>query len=409
MHTNIEDSAVTQVPLKEAVPSHTLAISLLAFTMFVIVTSEFAVVGLLPAMTKDLDIGLSEAGWFISCFALGASLFGPLITQLVARYQGADFLAAASIVFALGNLLIAIVPSYYTVIATRVLQGAMLPAMVSIAALEAVRIAGTGRGGWAISRVNLGVAATTIIGVPFSVIVADKLGWSISFAGLAMLGLICAAAITLWFPVARAKPSSALPAVSLLWRPGFLLQLLLSCILFAGMFSSYSYITAVLVTLTTINGPMLGWSLMGFGVAGVLGNWLCGRVAERDPLALTAWVSLALAIAMAVFTTAANSLLALTLVIGLWGCAHLAAFVTSQIRVMQAGHDVPAIALALNISACNLGIGIGTTLGGMSVHSYGVEAASYTGAALVTIAFLLTVFMIRHRLRNKVVGVVSSQ
>ena len=402
MHTNIEDSTVTQVAIKAAVPSHTLAIALLAFTMFVIVTSEFAVVGLLPAMAKDLEIGLSEAGWFISCFALGASLLGPPITLLVARYQGADFLAAASIVFALGNLLVAIVPSYYTVIAIRVLQGAMLPAMVSTAALEAVRIAGSDRKGWALSRVNLGVAATIIIGVPFSAMLADKQGWSISFAVLAMLGLICAAVITLWFPAARVKPSSTPPAMSLLLRPDFLLQLLLSCVLFAGMFSGYSYITALLVTSTNINGPMLGWALLGFGVAGVLGNWLCGRVAERDPLVITAWISLTLAIAMAVYTTAANNLLALTLVIGLWGGAHLAAFVASQIRVMQAGHAAPAFALALNISACNLGIGIGATLGGMSVNSYGVEAASYSGSALVTVALLISVIMIRHRLRDTV-------
>ncbi|MCJ8338752.1 MAG: MFS transporter [Pseudomonadales bacterium] len=394
MNTNVGDSTAAQDST-----ANTLAISLLAFTMFVIVTSEFTVVGLLPVMATDLNVGLSGAGWFISCFALGASLLGPPVTMLVARYQSVKFLVAGSVFFAAGNLLIAITPSFYTVIVTRVLQGALLPAMISIAALEATRLAGVGREGWAISRVNLGVAATTIVGVPLSTFVADKLGWSMSFAGLALLGLICAVAIALWFVDeggAGTKQSSRLPAVSLLWQPRFLLQLLLSSVLFASMFSGYSYIAALLAAATNINGPMLGWALMGFGIAGVLGNWLCGQVAERDPLALTAWVSLALAIAMAAFSSAASSLIGLILVLGLWGCAHLAAFVVSQIRVMQAGRGAPAFALALNISACNLGIGIGATIGGMSVDSYGVEAASYTGSVLATVAFLIAVLMIRY-------------
>lgn len=40
--------------------SFTLTLVLLAFTMFVIVTTEFVVVGLLPAMAKDLNLSLAE-------------------------------------------------------------------------------------------------------------------------------------------------------------------------------------------------------------------------------------------------------------------------------------------------------------------------------------------------------------
>jgi MFS transporter, DHA1 family, inner membrane transport protein len=40
--------------------------ALLAFGTAVVVTTEFIVVGLLPAMARDLGISLAEAGWFVS-------------------------------------------------------------------------------------------------------------------------------------------------------------------------------------------------------------------------------------------------------------------------------------------------------------------------------------------------------
>ncbi|MEH6578975.1 MAG: MFS transporter [Amphritea sp.] len=403
MDMNVAKSDVTQIRVEASESSITLAIGLLAFTMFVIVTSEFVVVGLLPVMATDLNVPLSDTGWFVTWFALAASLLGPPLAVFAGRYNPRDFLIASTIAFATGNLAIALAPHYYIVIATRVLQGSILPAIVSVAAVEAVRLAGAEREGWAISRVNLGVAATTILGVPASAIAADKVGWPASFASLALLGLISAGLIALWFPrvsMGIATQSSMLTEVSLLWRPSFLIQLLLSCVLFTGMFAGYTYIAALLGTLANIDGATIGWVLMGFGLAGVLGNWVSGRVVDRDPIAASAWVSFALAIAMAAVASAGKSLFGLIFVVGLWGSAHLAAFVVSQIRVMQAGRGAEAFALSLNISACNLGIGFGATLGGIAVTHYSVEAAGYFGAAAAAVAFLITIVMIVDRSRD---------
>lgn len=138
------------------------------------------------------------------------------------------------------------------------------------------------------------------------------------------------------------------------------MHLLLSCILFAGMFAGYTYIAAMLSALANLDAATIGWAPMGIGFAGVFGNWLAGRVVDRDPLAATAWVAFALAFAMAAVAPAGQSLSGLLgLAVGLWGAAHMAAFVTSQVRVMRAGGEAAAFAISLNISVCNLGIGLG--------------------------------------------------
>ncbi len=390
------------MPAVKSASSFTLAVGLLAFTMFVIVTTEFVVVGLLPAMAKDLNLSLAEAGWFVTWFALAAALLGPPLTMLAGRCDPRHVLSTAAIVFAAGNLAIALAPHYSIVVAVRLLQGCALPAAASIAVVAAARLAGVEREGWAVSRVNIGVVAATVLGVPADAIAADYAGWPASFAGLALLGLISAGLVAVWFPrIEIAKQPSMLTEVSLLWRPGFLMHLLLSCILFAGMFAGYTYIAALLGAVANLDGSTLGWALMGFGLAGAVGNWIAGRVVDCDPLAATALVAFALAFAMAVVAPAGESLsVLLGLIIALWGAAHMAAFVISQVRVMRAGREAAAFALSLNISVCNLGIGVGATLGGLIVDHYGVGAVGYVGAATATAVLLMAVVMKAARART---------
>ena len=375
----------------ESAPSLTLAIGLLAFIMFVIVTTEFVVVGLLPAMAKDLNLSLAEVGWFVTWFALAASLLGPPLTMLASRCDPRYVLITAALIFAASNLAIALAPHYSIVITIRLLQGCALPATASVAVLAATRLAGAEREGWAVSRVNIGVVAATVLGVPAGAMATDKVGWPASFAGLALLGLISAGLVAVWFPrMEIVKQPSILTETSLLWRPDFLMHLLLSCILFAGMFAGYTYIAALLGAVANLDGATIGWALVGFGLAGAFGNWIAGRVVDRDPLAATAWVAFALAFAMAIVAPAGASPPSLFgLVVGLWGAAHMAAFVITQVRVMRAGREAAAFAISVNISICNLGIALGATLGGRVSNHYGVGVVGYMGATVAAAALLL--------------------
>lgn len=379
----------------EPASSFSIAVGLLAFTMFVIVTTEFVVVGLLPAMALDLKLPLAETGGFVTWFALAAALLGPPLTLLAGRRDPRHILITAAITFAVGNLVIAWAPDYFIVIAVRLLQGSALPAVASVAIVAATRMAGTKREGWAISRVNLGIVAATVLGVPAGAMAADKAGWPVSFTGLALFGFISAGLIAVWFPrMEIAKQASMMTEVSLLWRPGFLMHLLLSFILFTGMFAGYTYIAVLLGTLANLDGAMIGWALTGFGLAGVFGNWLAGRVVDRNPLAATAWVAFVLAFAMVLVAPAGEGRSSLLgLVVGLWGAAHMAAFVITQARVMQAGREAAAFAMSLNISVCNLGIGLGATLGGKIADLYGVAVVGYVGAAAAVVALLISITM----------------
>lgn len=367
--------------------SPALAIALLAFAMFMVVTTEFSVIGLLPALARAFDISLAQAGWFVTAFAIAAALLGPPLTMIASRYEPRRVLVAVALLFAIGNAVAALTTHSSILLAVRIIQGCALPVFVSVAIVSAARLAGAGREGWASARVNQGVVATAVLGVPLAAIAAEQIGWPASFAGLSLLGFVAAVLIGLLFPrlTDGAQPPSR-EAVTLLWRPRFLAQLALAGVLFTAMFTAYTYIAPLLSRVGMLDGVTVGWMLMLFGLAGIAGNWIAGLVVSPNPVLASASGAMVLALVMAAISAAGTHLILLAALVGLWGAAHTAAFVFCQVGAMTAGRGAPAFAMSLNISVCNLGIALGALVGGLVVDRFGVGAAAYAGAALAIVA-----------------------
>ncbi|RZM17945.1 MAG: MFS transporter, partial [Sphingomonas sp.] len=63
-----------------------LAVLLLAISAFVIVTTEFIIVGLLPGLARDLDISVAAAGQLVTLFAFTVMLAGPFLTAMLSHF-----------------------------------------------------------------------------------------------------------------------------------------------------------------------------------------------------------------------------------------------------------------------------------------------------------------------------------
>lgn len=368
-----------------------LAMFTLVFATFVIITTEFMIVGLIPEIASDLGIPIANAGTFVTWFAFSAALLGPPMTMFASRCDLRTFLLAAIAIFSFCNFLIVLAPIYPVVAGVRLLQGSLLPAVASLVALAAIGLAGPQRRTWAISQVNMGVVAATVIGVPAGAIVAEHVGWPLIFGALAVLG---AASFAFILSIPASSTTSEKPTMSselsLLRQPVFLMHLMVSLFLFTGMFTGYTYIAPLISAVAEIESKSVGYALMGFGIAGAIGNWGAGRLRAQEHLSATVSVAFLIAVTMtAIVQVGTNSLWLLGLFIGLWGAAHMAAFVITQVRMIEAGGSAPAFALSLNLSVCNIGIGLGAALGGLAEVRYGVRSIAYFGGATAALAIML--------------------
>jgi len=370
--------------------------AMVAFATAVVVTTEFIVVGLLPEMARDLDVSVVEAGRFVSWFALASALLGPPLTIVASRMEPRRVVALGLWAFALGNFAAALAPGYALILAVRVVQGAALPALVSVGSVAIARLAGPGQEGRAVALVYLGVVVALVLAVPGGVVLAEHGGWRTSFLCLALLAAIAAAILGAAFPrLGTSGPTSIAAQARIMRRPMLQAHLGLSALLFAAMFAAYSYLAAFLETVAGSDGGRIAAALMGFGIAGVLGNWIAGRVVDRGPTAASAGVAFVLMLAMAAVSLAGDRLLPLVALLAVWGAAHTAAFLLCQVRVMLAAPIAPAFASSLNIAACNLGIAAGAEAGGWIVGQHGIGAVGYGGAALAGLALAMALAMAR--------------
>lgn len=85
-----------------------LSVAILAFSAFLIVTTEFLIVGLLPALARDLDISISMAGQLITLFAFTVMIFGPPLTAVLSHLDRKKLFVAILLIFAASNALAAV-------------------------------------------------------------------------------------------------------------------------------------------------------------------------------------------------------------------------------------------------------------------------------------------------------------
>ncbi|MHA6492991.1 MFS transporter [Pseudomonas borbori] len=377
-------------PLVSTAGSSTLSITILAISAFLIVTTEFLIIGLLPALARDLGISIAAAGQLVTLFAFTVMLFGPPLTAALAHLDRKKLFIAILLVFAFANGLAALSSNIWVLAIARFIPALMLPVFWGTASETAAQLAGPAKSGQAIARVYLGITAALLLGIPLGTLAANGIGWRGAFWLLAGLSLVMAIAIALYMPtIARSARVDFLKQARIFKEPLFLANVALSIIIFSAMFVAYTYLADMLERIAGVAPAHVGWWMMGFGAIGLVGNWIGGKAVDRSPLKATALFVVLLAAGMAAVTPLASSGLLVCIALALWGIANTALYPICQVRVMNSVSHSQALAGTTNVSAANAGIGIGAIIGGLTIQTAGIASVGYVAAAVAGLALLV--------------------
>src|SRR3954465_4559596 len=106
--------------LTDSARSQRLPLLALAAASFAIGTTEFVIMGLLPDVARDLSVSIPKAGLLVTGYALGVVFGGPLLAVFTARADRRKALLLLIGIFILGNVLCAVAPNYWLLMAARV-------------------------------------------------------------------------------------------------------------------------------------------------------------------------------------------------------------------------------------------------------------------------------------------------
>lgn len=345
----------------------------LAISAFAIGSTEFISVGLLPLLTQSFGISLAQGGSTVSIYAAGITVGAPVLALITNRWNRKRLLIAIMVTFLVGNLLAALAPTFGILLAGRVIAAVAHGIFMAIASLIAADVVAPQKRASAIAVMFTGLTLATVTGVPLGTFIGETLGWRASFGFLLILGTIGLITNALLVPkdLPLPQPTSIKGIWRILKQPQLLLILIITALGYGATFPVYTYLTPIL-------SQHMGWSssaivviLVFYGVAVAIGNTLGGRFANRRPR--PAIMKMFVGLAVALF------LVRLTVNLHVWGllavvAMGLFAFMNVpglQLYIVQLAEaytpNEVSLASALNISAFNIGIILGSGLGGQAV------------------------------------------
>ena len=366
-------------------------------------TTEFVTMGLLPEIAEGISTSIPRAGHTISAYALGVVIGAPTIAVLGNRLPRRELLVGLMVLFAIGNAASAIAPGYGVLMAARFVAGIPHGAFFGIASIVAFDIVAPGRGGWAVSRIMLGIPIANIAGVPLATWLGQQAGWRSAYWLVAGIGILTAALVSVVVPhqpgdrEARVRSELAAFLDSQVW-----LTLLVGAIGFGGVFAMYSYISPILRNQTGLPADAIPVYLFLYGVGGLLGTVIAGRLVDRSVLHTLVWSTVATGASLAAFAWAADWAVPAGILLVVV-CISVSGFVLAlQLRLMEVAGPARTLGAAGNHAALNIANALGAWLGGVVLAAgWGWRAPSLVGAGLSAAGLVILLLSLRiHRGRT---------
>nr|WP_281172757.1 MFS transporter [Jiangella gansuensis] len=366
----------------------------LAAGVFAMVTSEFAVAGLMPQLAAGLGTGIEQVGYLVTIFAAAMAVGGPVLTVALLRVPPKTALMIVFALFLVGNVIAALASGYPMMVVARVVSGAASQAFFGIAVSMSVRLVDERMRGRAVAVVMNGLMLGTLLGLPMATFIGGRLGWQSAFWAISLITL-AAAALThgaVRNPAAPVGADAQAPEgmgseLAVLRRPQFLLALASSTLIIGATFSAFSFFTPILTRVTGFSEGIVPVLLLVYGAATLIGNIVVGRLADRHTVSTllvgTGLNALFLA-GFALFTDVPPLALAFMLGIGLVGVTMNPAM---AVRVQRAGSTAPLVN-TVHGSVITLGVMIGSAGGSALIPIHGLRAPIFLGIALAALAVL---------------------
>ncbi|MFE6747033.1 MFS transporter [Kitasatospora purpeofusca] len=365
------------------------AVYVLALGVFAMVTSEFAVAGLMPQLAEGLDATVPQIGCLITAFSVAMSFGGPLLAVALLRMRQRAALMLLFAIFLVGNLLAATASGYPVMLAARVVSGVAAQAFFGISISLCAQLARPEIRGRAIAVLMNGLMLGTLLGLPLATVIGERLGWRAAFWAVAVLTAAVALCTLAGVPdVDHAEGTGSLrDELGALRDRRLWLAFVTSTLIIGATFTLFSYVNPILTGLTGFSAGSVPLLLVAYGAATVVGNTVVGRLADRYALPVLATglalntVFLAGLALLAQFRVPAVGLL---LGVGLVGVTMNPAMVS---RVQRIGGSRPLVNTVHN-SFITLGVILGSLLGGLAIDAFGLRAVLWLGAATAVAGLL---------------------
>ncbi|WAM52813.1 MFS transporter [Vreelandella venusta] len=378
-----------------------LSVYLVALGAFALGMASYVTAGLIPLIEDAFSVSAATAAQLVTAFTLAYGLGSPVVVALLPSYYQRVGLLLALAVFIVANIASALASSFISLAIWRAVAGVGAGVYLAMGIAASAAITAEAHRGKAIAIIMGGMASGTVLGVPFSLLLAERFGWESAMWLISVLGIVAYAGLHAKLPTLPSLPSLPLARkLAILKAPHAMAILAVSLLGAVASLGMYTFIAPFMTAtesgaVRSITGYLWVW-----GIGGVVGSFLIGSLVDRfiGPV-ITLAIMLLLSLALIALPVTASTHPLLTLLpIAIWGAVGWALQVPQNnelIRTRQP-HGDDNLAVALNESALYLGSAIGAASGGIilalqfpvSTLAIGAGVVAALGAAIQLVIIL---------------------
>ncbi len=264
-----------------------ILLGVLAFINFSHIVDFMIVMPMGPRLMRTFNISPHQLGVLLSSYSFSAAAMAIVISFFVDRFDRKKNLLVFYIGFCTSTVACAFSPSYHFLLLSRLLSGAfggMLGSMILAIVGDSINAE---RRGSAFGIITLALSMASVVGVPFSLFLANKFDWHAPFLFLGCISFLLTFAIIFFVPPITKhleEPHLTSPVqdfFSVVKNSNQLKAMFFMFCLVLGQFSIVPYISAALVANAGVLETQLQYVYLVAGCFTFFTAPIIGRLADR--------------------------------------------------------------------------------------------------------------------------------
>ncbi|MCG8710451.1 MFS transporter [Brenneria goodwinii] len=346
------------------------SVYLIGLGAFALGMASYVTAGLIPMIQTSFSVSAAIAAQLVTAFTLAYGLGSPVFVALLPAHRQRSGLLFALGLFVVANAASALSTDFTVLLIFRAIAGIGAGIYLAMGIAGAVALSAPDQRGKAISVIMGGMASGTVLGVPLSLLLAERFGWAAALWLVTLLGAIALFGLITKLPaLPKAQITSLKHKLMLLTDIHVVIILLVSLLAAVASLGMYTFISPLLSdpeygAIHSVTPYLWVW-----GIGGVVGSFLIGPLVDhfQGPV-LSLVIMIILAISLLLLPPTASSGTWLVMIpIAVWGAVGWALQVPQNNELIKAREQQGDgnLAVALNESALYLGSAIGAAMGGI--------------------------------------------
>ena len=350
-----------------------LLTGILMLGVFGILNTEMGFIGILPYVAENFNVTIVEAGALISFFALGVAVAGPTMPLFFSRFNRKFVMILVLSVFTICNVVAIFTTNFNILLAARVLPAFLHPVYCSMAFTVAAMLAGAKNAPKGVAKINIGVSAGMVVGVPISNFLAENFSLSAAMAFFAAVTAAALIATIIFVPSMPVREVLSYGSqLKVLTHKITWVSILAIIFCNGSIFGVFNYMADYLASVANFAPMFVSGLLFVYGVCNIFGSIWAGNLLTNVPKStIKIFPFLVVGVYCGMYFASGEIFYSALIII--WGILGGINGNITQFWMARTAPNAPDFANGLFLTSANLGVVIATPFSGIFIDNMGME------------------------------------